>query len=436
MQKLEIDIAEPFRELLTTHKRYKLFYGGRAGGKSFAFADALLTLATSKKLLIACVREVQNSIKDSVYKLISDRIFYHGLDATYRLYEDKIVNLTNGSKFIFKGIMEHNAQNIKSLEGVDICWCEEAQKLSAHAWEILNPTIRRSGSEIWLSMNREEDMDPVWKALALKPDEDTLIRKVNFYDNPYCSLEMKKLALKSKAENFDEYLHIWEGEPRSESSNNLIARADVYRAMGNNTLTVDASVPLMMGVDVARFGDDKTAICLRAGREVKMLEAYSKLDVVQVAHLITGLVAKHHPARVAIDVGGLGAGVYDVLVADGFREILLPVNFGERAENAERFVNRRAEMWVRLKEWLASPLPVKLPLLDGLAEDLTAPKFSFDSLGRLQLEAKAEIKKRIGRSTDFGDALALTFALLHAEYLLKNSFGQMRREFVSDDVFV
>ncbi len=436
MQKLEINIAEPFRELLTVHKRYKLFYGGRAGGKSFAFADALLTLATSRKLLIACVREVQNSIKDSVYKLIADRIAYHNLNATYRLYDDKIVNLTNGSKFIFKGIMEHNAQNIKSLEGVNICWVEEAQKLSAHAWEILNPTIRHTGSEIWLSMNREEDMDPVWKALALKPDEDTLVRKVNFYDNPYCPLEMKKLALKTKAENFNEYLHIWEGEPRAESADNLIARADVYRAMNTVDVVVSGTSPLIMGVDVARFGDDKTAICLRAGREVKLLEAYAKLDVVNVAHLVAGMIAKYYPARVLIDVGGLGAGVYDVLSSDGFREILVPVNFGERAENAERFVNRRAEMWGRLKEWLQSPLPVKLPKVDGLAEDLTAPKFSFDSLGRLQLEAKAEIKKRLGRSTDFGDALALTFAFLHEEYLLKNLLGQRNREFISDDVFV
>ena len=436
MQKLEINIAEPFRELLTTHKRYKLFYGGRAGGKSFAFADALLTLATSKKLLIACVREVQNSIKDSVYKLISDRISFYGLNEVYRLYEDKIVNLTNGSKFIFKGIMDHNAQNIKSLEGVDICWCEEAQKLSARAWEILNPTIRRQGSEIWLSMNREEDMDPVWKALALKSDEDTLIRKVNFYDNPYCPDDMKKLALKSKAENLAEYLHVWEGEPRADSSDNLIARADVYKAMDIKEIAKIGAAPLIMGVDVARFGDDKTAVCLREGREVIFLNSYAKLDVVQVAHLIAGMIAKYQPARVAVDVGGLGAGVYDVLVNDGFRTVLVPVNFGERAENAERFVNRRAEMWGRLKDWLSSPLPVKLPKLEGLAEDLTAPKFSFDAFGRLQLEAKAEIKKRLGHSPDFGDALALTFAILHEEYLLKNSLGSKYGEFVADDVFV
>lgn len=436
MQKLQIDIATAFQELLTVHKRYKLFYGGRAGGKSFAFADALLTLATSKKLLIACVREVQNSIKDSVYKLIADRIAYHGLSSLYRLYDDRIVNLSNHSKFIFKGIMEHNAQNIKSLEGVDICWCEEAQKLSLRAWEILNPTIRKSGSEIWLSMNREEDLDPVWKALALKPDEDTFVKKVNYYDNPYCPEEMKKLARKSKMENFEEYLHVWEGEPRSEAENKLIARADVYRAINVKDFVGSDSTPLILGVDVARFGDDKTALCLRSGREVLFLKSYAKLDVVAVAHLVAHTITEYHPHRVCIDIGGLGAGVYDVLVADGFRDIIVPVNFGERAENAERFVNRRAEMWCRLKDWLSSPLAVKLPCIQGLAEDLTAPQVLFDSLGRCQLEAKADIKKRIGHSTDLGDALALTFAFLHEEYLLNSAVGSGRSGFVSDDVFV
>lgn len=227
---MKVELPKAFQELLTAKARYKMFYGGRAGGKSFAFADALLTLATSRKMLIACVREVQNSIKDSVYKLIADRIAYYRL-GDYRLYDDRIVNLKNKSKFIFKGIMEHNAQNIKSLEGVDICWCEEAQKISERAWLVLDPTIRKPGSEIWLSLNREEEADPVWKALALHPDADTIVRKVNYYDNPYCPENMRRLAAKMKAENYGEYLHVWEGEPRLAADDHLIGREEVYRAL-------------------------------------------------------------------------------------------------------------------------------------------------------------------------------------------------------------
>jgi len=432
---MNVELAKVFQELLTSHVRYKLYYGGRAGGKSYAFADALLTLATSKTLLIACVREVQNSIKDSVYKLIADRIRFYRLDDVYRLYEDKIVNLNNHSKFIFKGLMEHNAQNIKSLEGVDICWCEEAQKISQRAWEILNPTIRKPHSEIWLSLNREEENDPVWKALALCPDDDVIVRKVNYYDNPYCPDNMKKLAIKMKNENYDEYLHIWEGEPRQEAGHHLIARRDVFKAMNNCDVSHHNLAPLIIGLDVARFGDDKTAVCLRSGRQVLQFKTYAKLDVVQVAHLVAGLIAEYKPAKVCIDIGGLGAGVYDILVAQGFAALIVPVNFGEKAENPERYVNRRAEMWARLNDWLKSPLPVKLPKMDSLVEDLTAPMVMFDSVGRLQLEPKADIKKRLGHSTDVGDALALTFAIAHSEYLLKNG-GNASTEFVDDAVYL
>ena len=430
---MKVELPRIFSELLTSNARYKMYYGGRAGGKSFAFADALLIKATSKKMLIACVREVQSSIRDSVYKLIADRILFYGL-SEYKIYEDKIVNLKNNSKFIFKGMMEYNAQNIKSLEGVDICWVEEAQKISARAWEILDPTIRKDGAEIWLSLNREEEADPVWKALALKENDDVILRKVNFYDNPYCPSDMKKIALKMKSENYEEYLHVWEGEPRRLAGNHLIGREEVYKAFENRVENISAMVPLIMGVDVARFGDDKTAICLRRGRCIEKIITFEKLDLVQVAHQVSGMIAEYRPQKVFIDVGGCGAGVYDILINNGFINEVVAVNFGERAENPERYVNRRAEMWDRVREWLKSDVPVRLPKIDGIVEDLTAPLKMYDAVGRLQLEAKADIKKRIGHSTDLGDAIALSFAVKNVE-LLCGAHRMRQCDFVDDGVY-
>ncbi len=430
---MKVELPRIFSELLTSNARYKMYYGGRAGGKSFAFADALLIKATSKKMLIACVREVQSSIRDSVYKLIADRILFYGL-SEYKIYEDKIVNLKNNSKFIFKGMMEYNAQNIKSLEGVDICWCEEAQKISKRAWDVLDPTIRKEGAEIWLSLNREEEMDPVWKALALKDDADVILRKVNFYDNPYCPENMKKLALKMKRDNYDEYLHVWEGEPRNEAGNHLIGREEVYRAFENVNKNLSVYSPLVIGVDVARFGDDKTAFCFRRGRVIEKILLFEKLDVVQVAHQVSGVIAEFRPVRVFIDVGGCGAGVFDVLVNNGFAMEVVGVNFGERAENPDRYVNRRAEMWDRVREWLNSPIGVRVPKIEGIVEDLTAPFKMYDGLGRLQLEPKAEIKKRLGKSPDIGDAVALTFAVKNVE-MLSNLRGGRKDEYVDDGVY-
>ncbi len=429
---MEVCLPICYQELLTSNARYKLFYGGRAGGKSFAFADALLIKATAKKTLIACVREVQNSIKDSVYKLIVDRITFYNLKQ-YKIYEDKIINTNNNSKFIFKGILEHNAQNIKSLEGVDICWIEEAQKISAKAWQILNPTIRKNNSQIWISMNREEENDPIFKVLNTNPDEQTIIRKVNFYDNPYCPKSMIQLANKMKVDDFEEYLHVWEGEPKLISNNHLISRKDVYKAIEQNVVIIPGTAPLIIGLDVARFGDDKTAFCFRQGRKVIEFKTFAKLDVVQVANLAANFIKEYNPIKMCIDIGGLGAGVYDVLLANGFGDIIVPINFGSKADNIERYVNKRAEMWARINDWLLSQLPVDLPKFDGLVEDLTTPLKMFDNLGRLQLEPKTDIKKRIGRSTDVADALALSFAILHEEALLKIS---SYNEFVDDNVYI
>lgn len=406
----QLEIQEAFLPLLTVHKRYKLYHGGRGGGKSFAFADALLLIARTKQVRVACIREVQTSIKDSVYQLLRDRCDMHGFD-DFIFYEDRVVNSYTGSTIVFKGMNNNNAANIKSLEGINICWIEEAQALSEKSWNILDPTIRKEGSEIWLSMNREEEYDPVWKAIAVNPTNDALVVKVNYYDNKFCPDTLKQQAQRMKETDFLRYLHVWEGEPVQEGDYKLINLVDVRKAMDTkleNSAT--EGVPLIIGVDVARFGDDKTAIARRQGRKIFNVTTYSNLSVTAVANLVKNIIHEEHPALVNIDVGGLGAGVYDILVQDGYLEIVRAVNFGEIAQEAERFTNRRAEMWARVRDWLTAELPVSIVDCEGLAEDLTAPMKSYDKLGRLLLEKKADIKKRIGRSTDVGDAVALCFA--------------------------
>lgn len=210
MKKVIAKIPEIFAPLMTQKYRIKLCYGGRAGGKSYAFADSLLLLGRQKKLLIACLREIQDSIKDSVHKLLSDRISFYGL-SDYRVAEDRIDNRLTGTRFIFKGLREQDSQKIKSLEGVDIAWIEEAQTISKKSWEILEPTIRKDGSEIWISMNRLFENDPIWTAVAANPDRRTWIRRVNYCDNPFCPEEMRLLAEKCRRENMEKYRHVWLG---------------------------------------------------------------------------------------------------------------------------------------------------------------------------------------------------------------------------------
>ena len=409
-RKINVEIAEPFVPLVTEAMRVKFYYGGRGGGKSYAFADALLMLGLKKKLFIACLREIQDTIKDSVHKLLSDRISVYNL-IEYDIKETEIINKRNGTRFIFKGLRDQDPQKIKSLEGVDIAWIEEAQTITKKSWDILNPTIRKDGSEIWISMNRQEENDPLWVALAAKPDERTLVVKVNYYDNPFCTEELKLLAKKCKEEDFDDYLHIWEGEPVQQGDEKLISAAAVKRALDYEIDLPNNSQPLIVGVDPARFGDDSTAICFRRGRQAFRIVAYRKKNVVEVANIVTSIILDYKPARVNIDVGGLGAGLYDILEDRGYDNVIRAINFGSDAQNKEKYGNRRAEMWARVNDWLNADMPVSIIDPDNLIlTDLTAPKKKYDGVQRLLLEKKEDIKKRIGRSTDVGDALALTFA--------------------------
>ena len=400
-------IPEIFAPLIKKRYRYKLYYGGRAGGKSYAFADSLLFLGRMKKLRIACMREVQDSIKDSVHKLLSDRIQFYEL-SDYKVLENKIINNITGTIFIFKGLREDSSNNIKSLEGIDIVWLEEAQKISKKSWDILDPTIRKPKSEIWISMNREEENDPVWKAIGSNPDEKTLVVKVNYTDNPFCPDEMKYLAEKCKKENLADYEHIWLGAPISKGENNLINLREVQLARENKI--IKSTSPLIIGLDVARFGDDKTVFCFRRGRYCYAFESYSKLDNVEVANRATFFIKEYKPVRIFIDAGGVGGGVVDILNDRGYKKIVRPIMFGSKALLDERYHNRRAEMWDEMRKWLNDEQSVQIPDNEELCMQLCSVKKKYDNRGRLQLEDKDEVKKRIGCSPDLADALALTFA--------------------------
>ena len=404
-KRISVEIAEPFLPLVNQSIRVKFYHGGRGGGKSYAFADALLMLGLKSKLFIACLREIQDTIKDSVHKLLADRISVYGLEE-YEIKDSEIVNKINGTRFIFKGLRDQDPQKIKSLEGVDIAWIEEAQTITKKSWDILNPTIRKDGSEVWISMNREEENDPLWVALAANPDERTLVVKVNYYDNPFCPDELKLQAEKCKEQDYDDYLHIWEGEPIQQGNTKLIGAKAVKAAFEPK---MDGSTsPLVIGLDIARFGDDATVFCFRKGRWCFKFEEYAKKDTVEIANIATNLIRELKPARLFLDDGGVGGGVYDILKDRGFGEIVRGVNFGARAIDDERYANRRAEMWDAVREWLTGK--VQLPKDDKLLDDLCSVNKKYDQKGRLQLESKDDVKKRLGRSPDKADALALTFA--------------------------
>jgi len=173
--------------------------------------------------------------------------------------------------------------------------------------------------------------------------------------------------------------------------------------------TVEGVGPLVLGVDVARFGVDRTSFCLRKGRKVLDIWSYEKIDTMACVGHIVNTLRERPVDKVFIDVIGVGAGVVDRMREEGYGDKVIAVNAAEKALNKDRYSNKRAEMWGNMKEWLEEK-PVELPNNNSLRIDLSSPSYDVDSSGRLRLEKKEDMKKRGYRSPDEGDSLALTFA--------------------------
>jgi phage terminase large subunit len=254
--------------------RYKILYGGRGGAKSWGIARALLIQGASKPLRVLCAREIQKSMKESVHQLLKDQIAALGLEGFYQVLNDEIRG-ANGTLFVFAGL-KHNVTNIKSKEGIDIVWVEEAQAVSKHSWDTLIPTVRKEGSEIWVSFNPELDTDETYKRFVLNPPEGALVVKVNWSDNPWFPdvLRAEKDALKAKDE--DAYLTVWEGYCRQTLDGAIYAK-EVRLATTDKRITrvpYDASKPVETFWDLGHR--DKTAIWFaqQIGFEFRLIDYY------------------------------------------------------------------------------------------------------------------------------------------------------------------
>ena len=208
-----VEIPEKIGKCLLTPKRYKVLYGGRGSAKSWSVARVLLLLSGTRKLLIVCAREFQRSIEQSVYRLLKDQISAMGMDSFFKIQENEIVNKLTGSEFIFAGL-RYNVQNLKSLEGADIVWVEEAQSVSEGSLKILTPTVRREGSEIWFTFNPDLDEDAVYKRFVLNTPANANVVKVNWSDNPWFPQVLEEERLELKAKDRDSYLNVWEGHTK------------------------------------------------------------------------------------------------------------------------------------------------------------------------------------------------------------------------------
>lgn len=212
---LSITYPDKFAPIVLEPKRYKVAHGGRGSAKSHSFAKLAVVRASREKIRILCVRETQNSIKDSVHKLLKEKIYELGLNKFFHITETSIKSWT-GAEFIFKGL-RGNVDDIKSTEGVDICWVEEAESATEDSWKILIPTIRKELSEIWVSFNPEAEKSPTYQRFVKSPPPNAIVIEMNWRDNPWFPEVLRVEMERDKLVDFDTYEWIWEGKVKKYS---------------------------------------------------------------------------------------------------------------------------------------------------------------------------------------------------------------------------
>lgn len=231
--KLEFNLQFPEKliPILYGKARHKILYGGRGSGKSYGIADFLISQTACSKKRVLCTREYQTSIRDSVHKILKDRInvcrnyncpdVYNcpgicddciNFSKFFIVKNDSILSIY-GSEFIFKGLA-HKTEEIKSTEGIDLCWVEEAEKVSQNSWDVLTPTIRKENSEILISFNPDDEKSPTYQQFVVDEPYDCLRAKVNYSDNPFFPEVLRREMEYCRKFNFEKYEHVWLGRPK------------------------------------------------------------------------------------------------------------------------------------------------------------------------------------------------------------------------------
>ena len=387
----------PCLEVFRQPAPYKITAGGRGSGKSWSFASLLSQKLTAEKHNLLCCREIQKSLEDSSYKLLVETIERLNLKG-WVIKKDTLEN-ENGSRVIFRGLKDLRAGNaIKSLEGYDLAWLEEAQAISLESLQLLLPTIRMNGSEIWACYNPNTEEDAIE---MLKQREGAICVKCNWSDNPWFTERLAKEREADYKFNPELARHIWEGEYLAQADNAVMSRLAVHEAMERE---VDNEGDYQIAVDVARYGSDSSIISMRKGLKMIDLKEYKNISLVELCGHIEVIAGNNHDMTIKVDETGVGGGVVDILQGRGYRNVI-GINFGSKPQDTDKFADLPSEMWCTF------PISdVSLLNDSGLFHELTDRRFSYDHKARRQVESKDSYKARNGgKSPDKADSVLMLY---------------------------
>lgn len=442
---LQIPTAEVFEPLLAP-ARYKGAWGGRGSAKSHFFAGLMVEdHFANPGFRSVCIREVQKTLQQSAKRLIEDKLaeFRLGEAQGFKVFRE-VIETPGDGLIIFQGMQDHTADSIKSLEGFDRAWVEEAQSLSHRSLTLLRPTLRKEGSQIWFSWNPRNEFDAVDQFLRKKPPEGALVVRSNWSDNPWFTATLEDERLHDKEAYPELYDNVWEGAYSDDASQIFIPARLVLEAE-KSTVEPSPSATVVWGLDVGRQGDD-SALCKRRGNALlEPVKAFHRPDTMQVVSFVLSelLQTAHHapdrfPKMLVIDANGMGWGVFDRLRqiqrentrhAEGvdipnlknLRIVDLNVSKAPTIKQAVRSL--RDELWYKGREWLESGI-ANLPDDAELRRELTSVRYAEDSSGRIQIESKKDAAKRGIDSWNRADAFLLTFGGgADSVTASKNSYG-------------
>jgi phage terminase large subunit len=326
---LEIDVARAFRPLLEP-ARYKGAYGGRGSGKSQFFADLMVATAIRKPGFRGlCCREVQKSLKESAKRLIEAKIETHGLGKLFDIQETQI-KTPGGGLIVFAGLLDHTAESIKSYEGFDVAWVEEAQTVSDRSLNLLRPTIRTAGSELWFSWNPRRAVDMMLRGEE-RPTNAAVVR-ANWNDNPWFPAELEQERQDCLRQQPDQYEHIWQGDYVTVSAGAYFARhlANARQEGRIGALPINPTLGLKAYWDIGVR--DATAIWIVqfSGHNVHVLDYYEAVGQDLAAHLNWLRANGYETAECVLPHDGAKADAFtairfeDHITAAGFRVRTIP----------------------------------------------------------------------------------------------------------------
>lgn len=431
------------RQFWQKRARTRVLYGGRAASKSWDAAGYAVFLACRTKSRILCTRQFQNRIEESVYALIKNRITEFGLRGQFDILRDRITHRHTGSEFLFYGL-NRNIDEIKSMEGIDICWIEEAHNLTQEQWEILNPTLRKDESQFWLTFNPRLATDFVYRHFILKKHPHTIIRKINYTENPFVSRTTLDEIAACRAASEDDFRHVYLGEPRADDENAVIKRAHIIAAIGaREKLGIEPVGRRRIGFDVADSGNDQCALVYAHGPFVSWADLWPAGEDELLASTARAFnAAGQRNSDITYDSIGVGAAVGAMLNDLGTqRKIQVAHNkfnagsgvfrpdafYKPQTRNKDHFANLKAQAW-----WLVADrfrntynaihkgeifkpdelifLDPGMPHLDRLIDELTMPLRDVDGAGRVKVESKQDLAKRNIASPNLADAFIMAFA--------------------------